>query len=79
MVDPEYGGSYAGVSVTNNVIQGDKLFNLGIGIGANAWSFNDPSLLKGPATISGNTISGHVSFPIAINGWTNGITVCNVL
>ncbi|KAL6859464.1 hypothetical protein J3F83DRAFT_749011 [Trichoderma novae-zelandiae] len=75
MVDAEYGGSYAGVSVTNNNIQGQKLFNLGIGIGANAWSFNDPSPLKGPATVTGNTITGHVSFPIAINGWTNGITI----
>ncbi|RFU81102.1 hypothetical protein TARUN_1111 [Trichoderma arundinaceum] len=75
MVDGQYDGSYAGVTVSNNNIQGNKLFNLGIGIGANAWSFNDPSPLKGPATITGNTISGHVSFPIAINGWTNGITV----
>lgn len=75
MVDNEYGGSYAGVTVSNNNIQGNKLFNLGIGIGANAWSFNDPAPLKGPATITGNTISGHVSFPIAINGWTDGITV----
>ncbi|KAH0525750.1 hypothetical protein TsFJ059_009169 [Trichoderma semiorbis] len=77
MVDGEYDGSYAGVSVTNNNIQGQKLFNLGIGIGANVWSFGDPPPpLKGPATVSGNTISGHVSFPIAINGWSNGLTVC---
>lgn len=75
MVDGEYDGSYAGVSVTNNKIVGQKMFNLGIGIGANVWSFNDPYPLKGPVTISGNTISGSVSFPIAINGWTNGITV----
>lgn len=76
MVDGEYDGSYAGVSVTNNNIQGQKLFNLGIGIGANVWSFGDPPPpLKGPATVTGNTISGHVSFPIAINGWSNGLTV----
>ncbi|UKZ78827.1 hypothetical protein TrVFT333_006572 [Trichoderma virens FT-333] len=76
MVDGEYDGSYAGVSVTNNNIQGNKLFNLGIGIGANVWSFGDPPPpLKGPATVTGNTISGHVSFPIAINGWSNGLTV----
>lgn len=66
------------MAVTNNNIQGNKLFNIGIGIGSNVWSFNDPSALSGPVTITGNTISGHVSFPIAINGWTNGITVCDL-
>lgn len=76
MVDGQYDGSYANVKVTNNKIEGRKLFNLGIGIGANVWSFNDPYNLKGPATITGNTISGHVSFPIALNGWENGIQVC---
>ncbi|UKZ64069.1 uncharacterized protein TrAtP1_005289 [Trichoderma atroviride] len=75
LVDDEYDGSYAGVTVTNNNIIGDKLFNIGIGVGANVWSFNDPSALSGPVTITGNTISGQVSFPIAVNGWTNGITV----
>ncbi|KAL7920719.1 hypothetical protein ACQKWADRAFT_153533 [Trichoderma austrokoningii] len=75
LVDDEYNGSYAGVTVTNNNIEGDLLFNIGIGVGANVWSFNDPSALSGPVTITGNTISGHVSFPIAVNGWTNGITV----
>ncbi|KAH8799794.1 hypothetical protein F5884DRAFT_686279 [Xylogone sp. PMI_703] len=75
MVDGEYQGSYANVKVTNNVITGTKLFNLGIGIGANVWSFNDPYLLTGPATITGNTIKGSVAFPIAINGWQGGITV----
>lgn len=75
MVDGQYQGSYANVKVTNNKIEGRKLFNLGIGIGANVWSFNDPYALKGPATITGNTISGHVSFPIALNGWANGIQV----
>jgi hypothetical protein len=76
MVDNSYGGSYAGVTVTGNTITGTKLFNLGIGIGANVWSFNDPNPLSGPATVIGNTIIGHVAFPIALNGWRNGITVC---
>ncbi|OBT38862.1 hypothetical protein VE00_10869 [Pseudogymnoascus sp. WSF 3629] len=75
MVDGEYSGSYAGVTVSNNKIVGQKMFNLGIGIGSNVWSFNDPYMLQGPVSITGNTISGSVSFPIAINGWTNGITV----
>lgn len=75
MVDGQYQGSYANVKVTNNKIQGKKIFNLGIGIGANVWSFNDPYALKGPATITGNTISGHVAFPIALNGWANGIEI----
>ncbi|MCJ1251674.1 hypothetical protein MMC30_008909 [Trapelia coarctata] len=75
MVDNLYNGSYAGVVVSNNHITGQKLFNLGIGIGANVWSFNGPSPLKGPVSITGNTFSGHVAFPIAINGWTGGITV----
>lgn len=75
MVDGEYSGSYAGVTVSNNKIVGQKMFNLGIGIGSNVWSFNGPFMLQGPVSITGNTISGSVSFPIAINGWTNGITV----
>lgn len=75
MVDGQYQGSYAGVKVTNNRIQGKKIFNLGIGIGANVWSFNDPYALHGPAEITGNSISGNVVFPIAVNGWTGGITV----
>lgn len=78
LVDSEYNGNYAGVTVTNNNIQGNKLFNIGIGIGSYVWSFNDAVTLSGPVTITGNTISGHVSFPIAINGWTNGITVCDL-
>jgi hypothetical protein len=77
MVDGEYSGSYSGVTVSNNKIVGQKMFNLGIGIGANVWSFNDPYALQGPASITGNTISGNVSFPIALNGWTNSITVCS--
>lgn len=75
MVDGQYSGSYAGVTVSNNKIVGQKMFNLGIGIGSNVWSFNNRYMLQGPVSITGNTISGSVSFPIAINGWTNGITV----
>ena len=75
MVDASYSGSYAGVTVSNNNIVGQKMFNLGIGIGANVWSFNDPYMLQGPVSITGNTISGSVSFPIAVNGWTDGIMV----
>ncbi len=67
IVDNEYSSSYAGVTVSGNTIKGTKLFNLGIGIGANVWSFNDPNALIGPATITGNTIIGHVAFPIALN------------
>ena len=79
MVDGEYDGSYDGVTVSNNSIEGQLMFNLGISIGANVWSFNDDYLLKGPATITGNKISGNVSFPIAVNGWTDGLTVRSVL
>ncbi|KAF2095224.1 hypothetical protein NA57DRAFT_68186 [Rhizodiscina lignyota] len=75
MVDDEYSGSYSGVQVTKNTIIGGKMFNLGIGIGAYIWSFNDPSFLSGPATIEDNTISGNVAFPIALNGWEDGITI----
>lgn len=75
MVDGEYKGSYSGVKVTNNRIQGKKIFNLGIGIGANVWSFNDPYPLQGPVEITGNKFIGQIVFPIAINGWTGGITV----
>lgn len=75
MVDGQYQGRYDGVKVTNNRIEGKKVFNLGIGTGANVWSFNDAYNLRGPAEITGNHISGHVVFPIAINGWADGITV----
>lgn len=75
MVDNLYNGSYAGVVVSNNRITGQKLFNLGIGVGANVWSFNGPSPLKGPASITGNIFTGNIAFPIAINGWSGGITV----
>jgi hypothetical protein len=79
MVDDEYSGSYAGVTVTGNTIKGTKLFNLGIGIGANIWSFNDPNQLSGPATITSNTFIGNVAFPIALNGWRNSIAVSRIL
>lgn len=75
MVDNEYSGSYSGVVVTNNRITGQKLFNLGIGMGAYVWSFNDPNVLTGPVQITGNTFSGNIPFPIAINGWAGGLTV----
>lgn len=75
MVDSEYNGRYSGVVVSNNNITGQKMFNLGIGIGAYVWSFDDPYVLTGPAKITGNTFSGNIPFLIAINGWANGITV----
>ena len=71
-----YEGSYAGVVVSQNTITGDKLFNAGIAIGGCAWSFGVCSyILSGPATIEDNTFSGHISFPIGVNGWTGGLTV----
>lgn len=39
MVDWLYDGSYANVVVTNNIITGNKLFNVGIAIGAYVWGF----------------------------------------
>jgi hypothetical protein len=61
MVDSQYQGSYADVKVTNNKIQGEEIFNHGIGIGTNVWSFNDPYPLRGPASSTGNTFSGSMS------------------
>ncbi|KAL1983266.1 hypothetical protein VTN96DRAFT_288 [Rasamsonia emersonii] len=75
MVDNLYGGSYANVLVTDNVITGQKLFSVGVSIGAYVWSFNDPFFLSGPATITNNRFAGNITFPIAINGWTGGLTV----
>lgn len=75
MVDEQYHGSYANVVVSNNKIIGQKLFNLGIGIGSSIWSDYNPSPLHGPATIKDNVFSGNIVFAIAINGWDNGITV----
>ncbi|QKX53895.1 uncharacterized protein TRUGW13939_00975 [Talaromyces rugulosus] len=75
MVDWLYDGSYANVVVTNNTITGDKLFNVGIAIGAYVWGFSDgTNPLQGPATVTDNVFSGNITFPIAINGWTNGLT-----
>jgi hypothetical protein len=75
MVDFLYDGSYANVLVTNNTITGQKLFNAGIAVGAYAWSFNDDTFLTGPATITDNTFTGNIPFAIAVNSWTNGLTV----
>lgn len=76
MVDWLYDGSYDNVVVTNNTITGDKLFNIGIAIGAYVWGFADgTNPLQGPATVTNNVFSGNITFPIAINGWTNGLTV----
>ncbi|KOS23221.1 hypothetical protein ESCO_003963 [Escovopsis weberi] len=77
LVDGEYNGSYAGVVVSNNVIKGRLIFNLGIGIGANVWSFNDPFPLQGCAYVLNNSFSGSVAFPIAVNGWTDGLTIAD--
>ena len=72
----EYGGSFAGVQISNNVITGQKLFNAGIAIGGCAWSFGQCNpTLSGPVTITDNTFSGHIGFSIGINGWTDGLTV----
>lgn len=79
MVDGQYHGSYANVVVSNNKIIGQKLFNLGIGIGSSIWSDYNPSPLHGPATIKNNVFSGNIVFAIAINGWDNGITVSHHL
>ena len=71
-----YGGSYANVQVSRNTIHGDKLFNAGIAIGGCAWSFGTCNpVLSGPTAIEDNTFSGHISFPIGVNGWTGGLTV----
>lgn len=75
MVDYLYDGSYANVVVTNNTITGQKLFNVGIAIGAFAWSFNDDAFLQGPATVTNNVFSGNIPFAIGVNGWTGGLTV----
>lgn len=77
MVDGTYDGKFTNVQVTNNHIAGSHLFAAGISIGACVWSgpCKSPYIYTGPATVSGNTFSGHVTFPIAINGWTNGLTV----
>lgn len=77
LVDGTYDGKFTNVQVTNNHISGSHLFAAGISIGACVWSgpCKSPYVYTGPATVSGNTFSGHVTFPIAINGWTDGLTV----
>ncbi|MCJ1231671.1 hypothetical protein MMC12_008350 [Toensbergia leucococca] len=75
LVDKTYGGYYGNVIVSDNRITGQKFFNLGIAIGQYVWSFDDPYVLQGPVTITNNSIAGNVAFPIAINGWTDGVTV----
>ena len=77
LVDGTYNGNYANVQVTNNKISGQHLFAAGISIGACVWSgpCKAPYVYTGPVTVSGNTFSGHITFPIAINGWKGGLTV----
>lgn len=72
-----YGGSYANVEVRDNTITGDKLFNVGISIGAHVWSFGSTAGFEnaGPVTVTGNTFAGNIPFAIAVNGWRNGLTV----
>jgi hypothetical protein len=77
MVDGSYNGNYSNVKVTNNKITGQLLFAAGISIGACVWSgpCKAPYVYHGPATVSDNTFSGNISFPIAVNGWEGGLTV----
>jgi hypothetical protein len=76
MVDATYNGNYANVQVTNNHIQGERLFSVGIAIGSCVWGYPCvPFSYTGPARVTGNTISGNVAFAIPINGWTDGLTV----
>ncbi|GME43033.1 right-handed beta helix region protein [Neofusicoccum parvum] len=72
-----YGGSYANVEVRDNTITGDKLFNVGISIGAHVWSFGSTAGFEnaGPITVTGNTFAGNIPFAIAVNGWRNGLTI----
>ncbi|OJD30663.1 right-handed beta helix region protein [Diplodia corticola] len=74
-----YGGSYANVEVRDNTITGDKLFNVGISIGAHVWSFGATAGFEnsGPVTVTGNAFAGNIPFAIAINGWKDGLTVTN--
>ncbi len=75
MVDGTYNGNYSGVTVTGNTIIGIKFFAVGIAIGASVWGGQSSSTLTGPASITNNTLSGNITFPIAINGWSGGLTV----
>lgn len=78
MVDDEYNGNYANVIVSGNTITGvgKGLFNLGIGMGNDVWSFNNPAPYVGPTTVTNNTFAGNIGFSIVINGWGGGLTVC---
>ena len=77
MVDNSYNGNYSNVVVSDNIITGvgDGLFNLGIGMGNDVWSFNNPAPYFGPTTVSDNTFVGNIGFSIVINGWGGGLTV----
>lgn len=71
-----YNGSFSGVVVSNNVITGQKLFAAGIAMGSCVWGGScDGAPLSGPATITDNTFAGNITFPMAINRWTGGLTV----
>lgn len=76
---PVYNGSFANVEVSSNIIQGQRLFGVGIAVGSCVWVDCDASStrakLSGPVTISNNVFSGSIAFPIPISGWTGGITV----
>ena len=72
-----YGGSFANVQVLNNHITGTLLFDIGIAVGSCVWWDHCYPTVSGPATIAGNTFDGFISFPIAIDGWTGGLTVSN--
>jgi hypothetical protein len=75
-----YNGSFAGVEISDNIIHGQRLFGVGIAVGSCVWgSCSSSSIvtpLSGPVTITDNTFSGNITFPIPISGWTGGITVC---
>jgi hypothetical protein len=79
MVDGLYNGSYSNVKVTDNRITGELLFAVGIAMGACTWAGGcGPYFLSGPATVSNNTFSGNISFPMAINGWKDGLNVMSL-
>jgi hypothetical protein len=73
MVDALYNGSFSNVKVTDNSITGELLLVAGISM--------DPGIyaggcgLSGPVTMSNNTFSGNISFPVAVNPWRqDGLT-----
>lgn len=79
MVDPNYNGNYSGVVVSENVITGtgNSFINLGIGMGSQVWSNPHPLNNFGPTTVTNNVFKGNIGFSIVINGWEDGLTVCN--